>query len=311
MRPLLITDCDEVLLHMVRHFGTWLGDVHDIDFRPDGADFANSMRRRDGSPPPTREEMWALLGGFFPAEMHRQTLVPHAAEALARLSREADIVVLTNLQDECRTARIDQLVRGRAGDGADMLLVGERGSIELRREVAARGPWLALLDRPPLRDPFRQAAVEDRDTARAEASQHPPGARAAMMRRIVVDDDPVPIADPERLHPARELVIGREHAGRRMVAVDDLGADSRVRSPGRRNDAVAALDRPREDPEPVLPRRAAREAGRIGVVFEAGVARRGVLGVRQGHLMATSFHPEVTGDPRIHEYFVSLVREHA
>ena len=26
MRPLLISDCDEVLLHMVRHFGTWLDE---------------------------------------------------------------------------------------------------------------------------------------------------------------------------------------------------------------------------------------------------------------------------------------------
>lgn len=42
-----------------------------------------------------------------------------------------------------------------------------------------------------------------------------------------------------------------------------------------------------------------------------GDAAGRIVGVRQGHLMATSFHPEVTGDPRIHEYFVSLVREHA
>ena len=25
-RPILITDCDEVLLHMVRHFSDWLGE---------------------------------------------------------------------------------------------------------------------------------------------------------------------------------------------------------------------------------------------------------------------------------------------
>ena len=67
------------------------------------------MTRRDGGPAPTREDMWALLGGFFPAEMHRQTLVPHAREALAALAEVADIVVLTNLQDHCRTARIEQL----------------------------------------------------------------------------------------------------------------------------------------------------------------------------------------------------------
>lgn len=108
MKPLLICDCDEVLLHMVRHFGVWLRESHDIAFTPDGEDFANSMRRADGSTP-TRDEMWGLLGGFFPGEMHRQTLVPHAAEALARLEETAEIVILTNLTDACRTARIEQL----------------------------------------------------------------------------------------------------------------------------------------------------------------------------------------------------------
>ena len=30
-RPLLITDCDEVLLHMVSHFDRWLGEAHEPD----------------------------------------------------------------------------------------------------------------------------------------------------------------------------------------------------------------------------------------------------------------------------------------
>ena len=108
-KPLLITDCDEVLLHMVKHFGSWVRETHDIDFTPDGADFARSMRRRATGEAPTHAEMWAMLGGFFPGEMHRQTLVPHAAEALQRLGEVAEIVVLTNLLDSCRTARIEQL----------------------------------------------------------------------------------------------------------------------------------------------------------------------------------------------------------
>lgn len=33
-----------------------------------------------------------------------------------------------------------------------------------------------------------------------------------------------------------------------------------------------------------------------------------IVAVRQGHLLATSFHPEVTGDPRVHGLFVELVR---
>jgi hypothetical protein len=108
-RPLLISDCDEVLLHMVRHFADWLGEAHEIDFTIGSWELAKSMKRRNGGPALTQEEMFGFLGGFFPAEMARQTLVPGAKEALARLAGMADIVILTNLQDECRTHRIDQL----------------------------------------------------------------------------------------------------------------------------------------------------------------------------------------------------------
>ncbi|WP_435827304.1 pyridoxal 5'-phosphate synthase glutaminase subunit PdxT [Nonomuraea dietziae] len=34
-----------------------------------------------------------------------------------------------------------------------------------------------------------------------------------------------------------------------------------------------------------------------------------IVAVRQGPLLATSFHPELTGDTRVHEYFVNMVRE--
>jgi 5'-phosphate synthase pdxT subunit len=33
-----------------------------------------------------------------------------------------------------------------------------------------------------------------------------------------------------------------------------------------------------------------------------------VVAVEQGNLMGTSFHPEITGDTRFHEYFVARVR---
>ena len=38
-----------------------------------------------------------------------------------------------------------------------------------------------------------------------------------------------------------------------------------------------------------------------------GAAAGRIVAVRQGHLMATSFHPEVGGDPRVHRLFVDLV----
>lgn len=108
MKPLLITDCDEVLLHMVRHFGDWLGEAHRIDFDLTHHDWGRAMRPRDGRTL-TPDEMWGYLDGFFPAQMARQTLVPHAREALAELAKVADIVVLTNLQDHCQAHRVAQL----------------------------------------------------------------------------------------------------------------------------------------------------------------------------------------------------------
>jgi pyridoxal 5'-phosphate synthase pdxT subunit len=42
---------------------------------------------------------------------------------------------------------------------------------------------------------------------------------------------------------------------------------------------------------------------------EAGPAAGRIVAVRQGPLLATSFHPEVTGDTRVHRLFVQIVRE--
>ncbi|QGN49422.1 pyridoxal 5'-phosphate synthase glutaminase subunit PdxT [Micromonospora sp. WMMC415] len=45
----------------------------------------------------------------------------------------------------------------------------------------------------------------------------------------------------------------------------------------------------------------------LGTVTEGPAAGR-IVAVRQGNLLATSFHPELTGDRRLHAYFVNLVR---
>lgn len=41
---------------------------------------------------------------------------------------------------------------------------------------------------------------------------------------------------------------------------------------------------------------------------EGGPAAGRIVAVRQGHLLATSFHPEITGDHRVHRLFVEMVR---
>jgi pyridoxal 5'-phosphate synthase pdxT subunit len=41
-----------------------------------------------------------------------------------------------------------------------------------------------------------------------------------------------------------------------------------------------------------------------------GVADGKIVAVRQGNVVATSFHPELTGDRRVHALFVDIVRAH-
>lgn len=44
-----------------------------------------------------------------------------------------------------------------------------------------------------------------------------------------------------------------------------------------------------------------------GVKPVASLADGEVVAARQGHLLATSFHPELTDDTRVHEYFLRMV----
>jgi len=108
-RPLVITDCDEVLLHMVRHFRDWLGEAHGIEMVLDGNPFAQALTPRGGTEPLSPEDKWRYLDLFFDTEMDRQTLVEGAAGAIAELQRAADVVILTNLADRYNAVRSHQL----------------------------------------------------------------------------------------------------------------------------------------------------------------------------------------------------------
>ena len=46
----------------------------------------------------------------------------------------------------------------------------------------------------------------------------------------------------------------------------------------------------------------------LGRVKDGSAAGR-IVAVRQGNLLATAFHPELTGDLRVHRYFVEMVRQ--
>jgi hypothetical protein len=108
-KPLVISDCDEVLLHMVAPYKAWLAEQHDITFAMESSDFGKAMRyARDGRVVEPAE-IWRLLSLFFDTEMHRQPAIAGAVEGINALAQHADVVILTNLNDDRREARTRQL----------------------------------------------------------------------------------------------------------------------------------------------------------------------------------------------------------
>ena len=133
-RPLLITDCDEVLLYMIAHFRDWLAEDEGVVFDMGRGEFYQSMRRADTGALLEQDEMWALLNKFFDDQMHRQTPVEGAVQAIRAIREHADVVVLTNLLDFRKEARRRQL----AEHGIDLPVFTNQGP---------KGPALqAILD---------------------------------------------------------------------------------------------------------------------------------------------------------------------
>jgi len=108
-RPLLITDCDEVLLHMVVPFREWLDETQGVDFSFAHQDFTQALRYKETGLVLEAGDVWTLLRTFFQTEMHRQYPIDGALPTLMELSALADVVVLTNISEEDHDRRIGQL----------------------------------------------------------------------------------------------------------------------------------------------------------------------------------------------------------
>lgn len=108
-RPLVISDCDEVLLYMIAPFRDWLAANEGVTFNMVGNNFAGAMRWTDSGEPVGEKDIWRLLGRFFDSQMHTQLPIKGAVEAINTLARDADVVILTNLTDERQAHRAAQL----------------------------------------------------------------------------------------------------------------------------------------------------------------------------------------------------------
>jgi len=108
-RPLIISDCDEVLLHMVAPFKTWLETSQGVSFHLEGHNFAEALRWQASGELLAPADIWKMLGRFFDTQMDSQMPIAGAVEGINTLAEKADVVILTNLVDERRDKRAEQL----------------------------------------------------------------------------------------------------------------------------------------------------------------------------------------------------------
>lgn len=192
-RPLVITDCDEVLMHMVVPFAEWVDAEHGVLFRIEDASFAGALKRKECGTPLEAAEVWPLLDGFFRTQMTRQYPIRGALAAMAAIGEHADIVVLTNVGPEHQQARTDQLAthdfrapvigsRGGKGEPVRRLIEEYRPSVAVfiddlaghHHSVAQEAPdvWrLHLVGEPAIADkiaPSKHAHARIDDWAAAQ-----------------------------------------------------------------------------------------------------------------------------------------------
>ena len=187
-RPLVITDCDEVLMLMVVPFAEWVDAEHGVLFRIEDASFAGALKRKECGTPLEAAEVWPLLDAFFRGEMARQYPIPGALAAMAAIAEQADIVVLTNVGPDHQQARIEQLAlhdfhapvigsRGGKGEPVRRLIEQYQPSVALfiddlaghHQSVAQEAPdvWrLHLVGEPAIADkiapsPYAHARIDD------------------------------------------------------------------------------------------------------------------------------------------------------
>jgi 5'-phosphate synthase pdxT subunit len=162
--------------------------------------------------------------------------------------------------------------------------------------------------------PVKNAA----DLARVDGLIVPGGESTTLMKLLDRFNMAAPIVDRVRAGMPLwgtcmgMIVVARDVAGLDQPSLGLIDITVRRNAFGRQNDSaevdlsIPALGSP---PFPAIFIRAPWiERAGAGVEVLAERDGHGVM-VRQGNVLGTSFHPELTADPRVHAYFLRMVRE--
>jgi hypothetical protein len=157
-RPLVAVDADEVLVYLAEHLARYLPTI--------GFQMRLTQYQLEGSIFPTGSEFpvafddcLRLIDRFFDDETLNQLPLPGAAEALARLSVQAQVVVLTNVPRHARELRR----RNLAALGMDYPMVensGGKGRALLWMANHAAAPAVFIDDSPKQHESAARRAPE-------------------------------------------------------------------------------------------------------------------------------------------------------
>ncbi|MFK7944657.1 MAG: hypothetical protein AB8B85_17360 [Paracoccaceae bacterium] len=95
-RPLIAVDADEVLVVFVDHLSRWMETIG-FEMRLVRYQLEGSMFPKGSNTPLPFDECLGLINRFFDEQTLSQRAIPGAAETLARLAGDAQVVVLTNV----------------------------------------------------------------------------------------------------------------------------------------------------------------------------------------------------------------------
>ena len=107
-KPIVICDVDEVVFHFIAGLEAYL-ERNALWLDPSSFALNGNIKHKSSNEAVPTAELKALFERFFDQEAHQLQPIDGAASALRDLSRSANIVMLTNLHDKYRDARVRNL----------------------------------------------------------------------------------------------------------------------------------------------------------------------------------------------------------
>lgn len=145
-RPLIICDVDEVVLHMILHLEDYLAQ-NGLKFLTNEYRLNGNIGAIDSAKLLAPGEVRRHLLSFFEDFAHRQDMVTGADTALGQLSSDWDVVFLTNLPGDNKSAR--ETLLGSLGFSFPVLTnSGPKGGAVSALSARRKGPVVFIDDSP-------------------------------------------------------------------------------------------------------------------------------------------------------------------